>query len=224
MKVYQIYYEESQIPKLDYIPFHNPNCTVFFENSVIRALVEIKEHQNEDYFGVVSHQLREKTKLSKTAWRNSNIVNRSEIDFNPETFEQELLKHKPDVMSFQRHIPHDPISHANKYHPNFSKYFTEIMNQIGFGWKPTVFQNVIYCNYFVAEPWIYETYVSEMLAPAMDIMKHMPELYGNSGYSKKLPEPLSKSFGINHYPYHPFLCERMFSYFLHLNNYSCLHY
>jgi hypothetical protein len=66
--------------------------------------------------------------------------------------------------------------------------------------------------------------VKEMLGPTMDIMKGMPELMENSRYPKALPDHLKKSFGINHYPYHPFLCERMFSYFVHLHKLKCLHY
>jgi hypothetical protein len=225
MKVYQIYFKEDQNGLLDYIPYYNDECSLFFENSVIRDLILKNEHLESDYFGVLSYQLRDKVRITKTSWRmHPNIANHSIKEFTPEQFETELYKHRPDVMSFQCHMQHDPISYANNFHPNFSKYFEEIMIRIGYRWKPTVFQDVFYCNYFVAKSSIYEKYVKEMLIPAMEVMKIMPELLNNSKYPKPLPDTLKKSFGINHYPYHPFICERMFSFFAHLNNLKCLHY
>jgi hypothetical protein len=206
-----------------YIPYLNEDCTVFFENSVIRKLVEEEKHKDSDYFGVVSYQLIDKIGVIKN-WKIKNIANTSVNKFTPELFERELYRYKPDAMSFQRHIPHDTVTFADRFHPDFSKYFKEIMNKIGYQWRPIIFENVFYCNYFVAKSEIYERYVSEMLAPAMDVMEEMPELMGNSNYPKKLPDNLNKSFGINHYPYHPFLCERMFSYFAHVHKLQCKHY
>jgi hypothetical protein len=225
MKVFQIYFNDEQLLKLDYTPYYNFRCTPFFENSVIRELVEAGEHFNTDYFGVVSYQLRDKVRITKKDWANvKNIANTSVSEFTPGSFERELLKGKPDAMSFQRHCGHDPVSFANQFHPNFSKYFKEIMDKAGYNWQPGHIDNIFYCNYFVAKPDIYEKYVKEMLAPCMDIMKDMPELMGNSKYPKVLPDHLKKSFGVDHYPYHAFLCERMFSFFAHINNLKCLHY
>lgn len=225
MKVFQIYFNDEQLLKLDYTPYYNFKCTPFFENSVIRELIENGEHWDSDYFGVVSYQLREKIRITKRDWTSiKNISNTSLVEFTPESFERELLKGKPDVMSFQRHIGHDPISFADRFHPSFSKYFKYIMEKAGYNWTPTHFDNVFYCNYFVAKSEIYERYVKEMLVPCMDIMQDMPELMENSKYPKLLPENLQREFNINHYPYHAFICERMFSYFAYLNNLKCLHY
>jgi hypothetical protein len=225
MRVYQIIFREDQISKLDYLHVYNPDCTVFFENTIIRNLINQNLHLESDYFGVVSHKLREKIGITKDNWKNcKNIAKTSVKDFTPEQFQEELYKHRPDAMSFQRHIPHDPVTFANNFHPKFSKYFKEIMEKAGYKWEPTRFENIFYCNYFVAKSEIYEKYVKEMLAPCMDVMEGMPELMENSHYSEKLREDLKIKFGIKHYPYHPFLCERMFSYFAHLHNLKCLHY
>lgn len=225
LKVFQIYFKEEQLSSMDYIPFLNDNCTPFFESEVIRTLIEKGEHKNTDYFGVVSYQLRNKLGYTKTKWKSlPNIANHSTNEFTPEEFEAELRKHQPDVMSFQRHQPHDPISYADNFHPKFSVFFKNIMSEIGYEWKPTKFNNVFYCNYFVAKSDIYEDFVNNMLIPAMEVMKMMPELFGNSGYNKQLPEKLKHDFGVNHYPFHSFLCERMFSFYVHLKNLNCLHF
>lgn len=222
MKIFQVYFEDSQKEKLDYIPYKNDVCSVFFENKVILELK--KAGQITDDFGVVSHKLKEKIGvLQKVKWRGS-IANKSNRDFTPELFEELYYLNSPDAMSFQRHEPHDPISYADKFHPKFSAYFKNIMNEIGYDWKPTHFEDVFYCNFFVAKPEVYLAYINEMLCPAMQVMECMPELMGNSHYPNALPDNLKKTFGINHYPYHPFLCERMFSYFAHINKLKCVHF
>ncbi len=135
LKVYQIYFEEAQRTNLEqtYVPFFNSDCTPYFENSVIKKLIEDGAHKDAQYFGVVSYQLRNKINTTRTTWRNiKNIANVSENIFSATHFEQLLQKELPDVMSFQRHLPHDPVSFANQFHPNFSKYFAEIMQRIGY--------------------------------------------------------------------------------------------
>ncbi len=223
MKIYQIYFKPEQFQELSYEGYLNNNCTVFFENSVIRDLVNSGAHHGQDYFGVVSYKLKHKIDLTKR-WKILNISNASGNVFTPESFQRELYIHNPDAMSFQRHLSHDPVSFADQFHPNFSKYFKHIMGKIGYTWVPTHIRDVFYCNYFVAKSDLYNKYVKEMLSPAMDVMATMPELMGNSHYPHPLPEHLKQSFGISHYPYHPFICERMFSFFSHLNKLKCLHY
>jgi hypothetical protein len=223
VKIFQVYFEEAQAAALDYIPYRNDDCTVYFENSVIKQLVESGAHEGTDYFGVVSHRLRGKLDWIRTYWRNTPIGNLSTRTFSPQDFEAELLRGQPDAMSFQQHPPHDPVTLANQFHPNFSDHFARVMAAIGYGWSPIVFKDVFYFNHFVAKPSIYQRYVREMLAPAMAVMDRMPELMQNSGYSS-LPERLAARFGVPHYPYHSFLCERFFSYFAHLNRLTCAHY
>jgi hypothetical protein len=55
-------------------------------------------------------------------------------------------------------------------------------------------------------------------------MDQMPELLQNSAYPGVLPERLRARFGVSHYPYHTFLCERFFSYFAHIHQLRCAHY
>jgi hypothetical protein len=186
-------------------------------------LVESGAHEGSDYFGVVSYQLRSKLARAQSHWRNTGIGSLSDKTFTPHDFEADLLRKQPDAMSFQQHPPHDPITLANHFHPNFSSYFARIMAAIGYGWTPTVFRDVFYFNFFVAKPSVYERYVREMLAPAMAAMDRMQDLMQNSGYLS-LPEGLASKFGVPFYPYHSFLCERFFSYFAHLNNLTCAHY
>lgn len=228
LKVYQIYFKEEQkeLLEAEYTPYYNEECSVYFENQVIKNLITADAHTESEYFGIVSYKLREKIGVvMKERWANRpNIANHSLKEFTPALFETEIESHRPDVMSFQRHPGHDSVGYANQFHPNFSKYFTEIMIRIGIGYAPVHLENVFYCNYFAAKSEIYEKYVKEMLAPAMEVMNGMPELMGNSNYPNALVKELGQRWGISHYPYHAFLCERMFSYFAHINKLNCLHF
>ena len=144
MKVFQIYFDDSQQAGLDYIPYRNDDCTVYFENSVIKNLVESGAHEGCDYFGVVSYRLRAKLAWTRSHWRHSAIWNVSNRTFTPGDFEAELLRRAPDAMSFQQHIPHDPVTLANHFHQNFSDYFARVMAAIGYPWRPTVFDDIFY--------------------------------------------------------------------------------
>lgn len=222
LKVYQIYFDDSQAGMLEYIPVKNSDCTPFFENTIIKKLIEEGAHLDAEYFGVVSYSLRNKLDLSRK-W-GKDIANLSVTEFNPGLFESVLYERKPDVLSFQRHTPHDNVTYADKFHPNFSRYFKEIMAKIGYDWHPQRLDHVVYSNFFVAKSEIYARFVHEMLIPAMKVMDEMPELYKDSRYPKRLPHHLQRSFGVPHYPYHTFICERMFSYFAHINKLNCLNY
>jgi len=223
MKIFQVYFEEGQRAGLDYLPIRNDDCTVYFENTVIKQLVESGAHAGQDYFGVVSHQLRSKLGYTRHRW-GGEIANVSTRVFSPDAFQAEVERTAPDVMGFQTLVPHDPIAVADRFHPGFADHFRHIMAAIGYGWTPTAFQHVFYFNHFVARAPIYERYVKEMLAPAMAVMDRMPELMQSSLYPQPLPEPLRARFGIPHFPFHPFLCERFFSYFAHLHRLRCAHY
>lgn len=227
LTVFQIYFDQSQLSKCEpeYNKILNSNCNEFFENQVIADIISDSHGYNSEYVGFVSYKLRDKLGYMKDNWKSiPNIANHSTTEFTPDLFLQELIKHKPDAMSFQRHIPHDPIMVADCFHPGFKKHFEYIMKQIGFDWQPTHLGNVFYCNYFVAKSEIYQDYVKTMLIPAMEVMKNMPELWNDSRYPHALPKHLADKFGITHYPYHPFICERMFSWYAHLKKLNCLHY
>lgn len=227
MKVFQIYFEHDQLAGLEkeFFPYYNYDCSVYFENSVIRELIEIGAHKRSEYFGVVSYKLRTKLGFTKDNWRNNkNIANISTQDFTPKQFNEQLYKGKPDAMSFQRHVPHDCITVADGFHPGFKKHWIELMSKIGYKWEPTQFQDVFYCNYQVVKSDIYGRYVKELLAPAMDEMEMMSGLYDRCHYPNSLPTNLKEKWGVDHYTFHAFLCERMFTYFAHIHNLKCLHY
>ena len=80
---------------------------------------------------------------------------------------------------------------------------------------------VIYFNYFVAKPKIYEDYVKNLLEPAMHLMEHDPEIKKlvnvNSHYKKPVTPELKAQTGYDYYPLHPFICERLINLYIAKN-------
>jgi len=224
LKIYQIYFNESQLSELSYEPYLNNDCTPFFEASVMRDLIENDKHLDSRYFGILPPKFEEKKDwINKHHFGLSHTDKNKMLDLSSDHSMKKGIK-SADVISFTRQIKLDPITKIEWMHKNIDVYFKEIMNKIGYDWRPTVFNHVIYSNLFIAKSEIYEMFVKEMLAPAMDVMMGMPELFGNSCYPKELSKELKSKFNCEDYPYHSFICERMMSYYIHIHNLNCKHF
>jgi hypothetical protein len=213
INIYQIYYNEETKSKCypEYKHYYNRYCTPFFENSVILDLIDKKKHCEGEYFGVWSCSFRDK-------------VDRRQ-KFTPEIFEKFVSSTKGDVFSAHRyHSKHVPAVLAQKYHPNFVSILQRILNRIGY--KADLYKEarfIIYSNHFIAQKCVYYDFVETLLRPAMEVMsKKGTDIYNsiwqNSMYKGhgRLPEHLKPLFGVDFYPYHTFLCERLIM--LYLNN------
>jgi len=204
LNIHQIYYKPEQELHPKFIPYNNiDKCTVYFENTVIKELIESGAHKDCEYFGVVSARFSGKVH-----------------NFNYDDFCNILKEKNSDIMAFVRMKPPTDksfLEFTSRFHPYFKVYFQRIFEKAGFA-IPEYIQEAVYFNYFVAKSDIYEQYVKEMLIPCMEVMKDMPELFMNSNYKKGLPftEETKKSTGVDYYPYHPFICERFFSYYVQL--------
>lgn len=214
LNIYQIYYQGIDPTTLDYTPYLNEVCTPYFENSVIRTLVEQGKHREGQYFGVVSHKLRQKTGGSVFA----RIGTTKGVPFSPEAFEAYVMKHRPDICCFNTNGAHNPVALANRFHPNFEVIMRKILTKIKYSVNLRHIPKPIYFNHFVATPHIWDKYTSELLFPAMDIMESDDEIrqlvWKNSNYPNPLPQHLAQAWGVNYYPYHTFICERLINVFL----------
>lgn len=140
------------------------------------------------------------------------------VGWDKDWFEMRLSDEQPDVMGFLEYAPHDPVRYFSSVHPTLPFYFREVTDRIGKEWdiRGVTMKHVFYSNAFVAKPHIYEQYVNEFLNPAMKVMDGMPELMQNSGYPCPLPVELAEKWGVSWYPLHTFICERLFSWWVHL--------
>ncbi len=218
LKVFQIYFNEAQLP-LNFIPYYNEKCSPYFENKVIVDLIKKNQHKGCTHFGVLSHKFAEKIKERMSSNWDSlpELKNHHRFLMNADEIEKALALFDPPVLALMQHPAHDPVSFGGRFHQKLPDFFKEVTKKIGAEWKPEVFDRVYYSNYFIAKPAIYADYVNTMLAPAIQVMDDMPDLWQDSGYPKKLPENLSKEWGVNYYPYHTFILERLFSYYCNIN-------
>lgn len=211
-KVYQIYYDEGSkeacFPEFEH--YENKVCSPFFENSIIVELIKQGRHIESEYFGVFSGN-----------FKNKIIHSRDGKKITPQLINESL---DTDVLSFFRHHKNkNVVNKAEVFHPGFKRALKNILNAIGFTVdleKDTRF--TVYQNHFIAKSSIYEQYVKELLGPAIIEMSNKANkelqniIWQDSGYHKKktMPDKLKKELGVPYYPYHTFICERLFSVFL----------
>lgn len=88
----------------------------------------------------------------------------------------------------------------------------------------TQYEHVIYENSHLCRPHVFDHYVREWLNPVLDILLRKDDreftrlLHEDSKYMPhKRPYNKIELFGVPYYPFHAFLCERLFSAFLHEN-------
>ena len=224
VKVYQIYYDEDskQRLELEYIPYFNNPTSIFFESKVICDLIDKGAHKHSEWFGVVSHKLRKKVHQSKFWGRT--IANRSIRKFSPKEFEVYIRSSGADIASFCKHPPHMVFPWAEKYHKGICKATAALVKKLGYKvWYDQKSTQVIYFNYFVAKPQIYEDFVSTLLQPAIEIMWKNPDVKAlcnvNSKYPKPVPVSVRDQTGYDYWPMFPFIAERLINLYL-LKNYN----
>ena len=227
IEVYQIYFNEQS--KANCFPEwkHYDNSgklTEYFENSVIVDLINKGAHKNSEYFAVFSHDIKKEIIFKES------ISTDLKYKFGPQELETVITKFYPDTDWFafeKRRKQKNIVTQAERYHPGFIAAMEIILKETGFMEKiPVALPKIVLFNHFIAKSDLYEQYVKELLIPAMEVMKGMPELFddaryirrGNVPHGKTMPdnwtEHFKRAFGVPHYPYHPFICERLPSVFL----------
>ena len=222
LKIYQIFYlPEEHRPHLDpcCIPYDNSNGkSPFFENEVIRILINTYAHTGCDYFGVIAWSFLKKVNIK-----------------NPSAYLgiQERINAEPgaDIYSFFSHWGrHKPFNHPNSGHPGMWKIAQVLMSRMKLDIDTRNYSvaRAIYMNYFIAKPSVYDAYVSEFLIPAMAIMSNPADqemqqlLWGDSNYKRDVMTDAERArlvslFGKNFYPWHAFICERLFNVWYSMN-------
>ena len=225
MKVYQIYFDDESRKTLEpeYVPYCNNPATIFLESKVMCDLIEAGKHRNCEWFGVVSHKLRKKVHGAKFWGRT--IANRSRRQFSPKEFESFVRINGADIASYCTHPPHYVYMWAERYHPGICKAVSMLVKKLNYKiWYDQKNKYVIYFNYFVARPSIYEDFVYTLLKPSIHLMQHDPDVRAlcnvNSRYRHPMPESLKEQTGYDYWPMHPFICERLINLYLIKNNHK----
>ncbi|MDA1120868.1 MAG: hypothetical protein O2887_10340 [Bacteroidetes bacterium] len=214
--IYQIYFDAESKKNLTegFTPYYNENLNEFFENQVIVDL-----YKGQDIFGVLSHDIDVPFKENG-------------LKFTPENLNK-VIESYPDVevFSFQkRRQQNNIVTQAERYHKGIVKMFEKVLEYCEFGALPADLPQIVLFNYLIARPRFWDRYINELLKPAMECLKEMPEAYADSGYARltramsdEKKKRFKDAFDCEWYPYHPFICERLPSIFLRKHKFNFTH-
>jgi hypothetical protein len=115
-----------------------------------------------------------------------------------------------DVISFCHPLDKPYLEFTESHHPGFMALFTRLCVRLGLEVKEP--KCLIYSNFFVAKPHIYREYINECVLPALKILEEeeFKDVWNNSSY-RGLGPNLKQTTGLDYYPFHIFLIERLIS-------------
>ncbi|NEO72138.1 hypothetical protein [Moorena sp. SIO3H5] len=230
LTAYQIYFDGHSKKNLlpGFTPYDNSGkLTEFFENEPISVIAD-RRHDS-DYLGVFSHDIN-------VGFPFYEEIYGERLKFGFEGLEKAIAFHyhheNPDVFGFcKRRSNPNIVRQAENYHPGIYSMIEKIVQDTGFCDKiPDTVPPILF-NYWIAKTAIYSEYVTQLLRPAMAIMKDMAVLWQDSRYqsiSKRHNKPedrrkFSDAWGTPWIPYHPFVCERLPSIFFAVKRYKIKH-
>ncbi len=144
-----------------------------------------------DYFGVWSH--RHKFKVQGQAFTFQKLESRLNVD----------------VIAFQRFLSNGRIF-SGQWEQEYKKMFNYLMIRLGLSYRfPNTPKFVVMQNHFITRGRIYADYVDTVLKPGIELIKDMKESLQKVKYKD------------GSYNYRPFLCEKLFSAYLHDRNLKC---
>lgn len=196
-EIYQIWYDERQIPKL--LPYtvhhYNPGLTIFFENDVIPHLVK---NTTAEKVGVCSWKLGDKMRKHD----RENLIKGKDGDFQ--------------VLGLTRNSSrHQMLAMLYNWHPRSKEAMELIWTKLGYK-IPTEPRNPFYQNHYLAKTEIYRDYVDNFLIPAMELtekdeqllhLMRSPSNYGRVNRQADIKR-VKMMLGMDDYPLATFVLER----------------
>lgn len=214
-RILQIYYKDNQRSGLLFEPYHNPlrpgdRQYLALESDVMRRAASEGMHNGFRMFGVLSPAFVNKYRemgRSKFFWTRSHRFSKTEL----ETY---LDITGADIVSLMRAGQHDFVHVAQIFHPGFFSAWNRLSQLMGIQRSSWRSSDVIYCNYFLAGPQIWDDF-GHWLNVAIDYCMNDEELHAmvmaDSRYQKPFPEDLRDAYGISYWPLLPFVLERLIS-------------
>jgi hypothetical protein len=221
VSVWQVYFDEASkgncYPEFNHYD-NSERLTELFENEVIISLVQMGEHLKAKYFGVWSHDIKDELVFKENGQK-----------FSPDYLNELVSKMDFPVIGFQKRRKNpNIIIQAEHYHPGFVDIMKKVLEITGYMPEiPSRINNILLFNHFLMRSDVYEQYVNELLIPAVNALKEIPEAMGDAKYSRKrTPETEARfmtAYGKPYYPFHPFILERMPSLFVQKNRLTVKH-
>lgn len=211
LKIFGITYDKDQYTEYENYDNSDINSvdkkSYLFEYNPIIDIIDNKEFKEDDYIGIFSHKFSKKTNVPK------KILNKMFV----EIMNSEI---KPDIIGLSpTFLRGNYLMWSNIQHPGFLQVFSELCTRLGLTMKEP--EHVIYSNFWLGKYSVYKKYVEEVVKPAIHILENEMELqaWKNSEYKAGLTkEQLMEKAGMEYYPMHTFLLERLLGVWLEANH------
>ncbi len=205
LNIYQIYYKDEQVEKLDkdFMAFDNRinrrpewcEYGIFLENYLKGV------HKEADYTGFISWKFYEKTEISGATFKKFILENPGYdvYFFNP----------FPEMSYFFKNVWHQ----AEFYHPGILSFTQQMFNKIGYQVDLNSFRNTsktfAFCNYWVGNTFFWDRY--------MNFTRSIHEYIEHKLSKEEHAFIYSKADKVINANYIPFIMERLFSTLLAAN-------
>ncbi len=148
-----------------------------------------------DYTGFFSWKFRAKTGMNKRVLFNLLL-------------EKEYTQY--DVINICEPLPKPYLEFSESNHKGFIDLFTSICTDLGL--KVSEPKHTIYSNFFIAKKDVFIEY-QNLLRQAVELLetKYKEEAWEDSGYKALTSERLKQVTGLDYYPMHTFILERLLS-------------
>lgn len=223
IKIAQIFYDEKTKHMANAsILFDGSKCDKYLENyTIARQITGLNPKLTTgEYIGILSARFEEKFLWKQSANTIAKAIYAIEED-----------GYAADVYSFfGSHTVRNIWMQADRWQPGIvsiaKRLFSlfEIKTGIEVGSVTQLETPVILQNAFIAKREVYFDYVNSWLVPLIEIMEKDEELrvmlmqdanYKDAKLSATKCKPV---FGVDHYTFHPFVCERFFATYMAINS------
>lgn len=209
LKLYGICYQDGQYTEFE--RYDNSHINSVEQKSYLfeyNSIIDILDNQEikEEYLGIFSWKFPYKTQLSK------KLVEK--------VFTESLKTEKYDILGFCRQMYNGRyLVKTEEYHPGFTELFSLVCKDLNLVVsEPT---NIVYSNMFIAKTEVYKEFINTIIKPAIELMetKYKDLAWKDANYTSGLKgEELKQQAGLDFYPFHVFILERMFSIWLENNS------
>jgi 23S rRNA U2552 (ribose-2'-O)-methylase RlmE/FtsJ len=191
LKLNQVYYDINQELDKGCVPYCSiDNEPILYENQHILDLFNRKDHLKNDYWGVTSWRMNEKTKLTY-----DRILSEIKTNNNYDVYIYNNYGNEFNLLQNEEF----PIGKIIK-----RLYAKKV---IPFTNKKLEWVNV-FCNYWIAKPEIVDKYINEFLLP-------VKKAFETDDFIKDILKKEKLPYRGKDYPYQPFIMEYLFGLFLY---------
>ena len=208
-KIYNIIYQDSQKDRCEFDIYKNTVKTLedksylFEYNPILDVMSKSKEA---DYVGIFSWKFLDKTGFFK-----------KKLDY--------LIEENPNYDVYTICHPYQDIvsvgyyKFTENYHPGFMDLFKDLCNDLNLDSREP--KNIIFSNFLVAKWEVYKEFIDKIIIPAIELLetKYVEQVWKDAQYcgpqkAGLTPDKLREFTGLEYYPFHTFILERLWSAYL----------